>query len=143
MPDDEITANLFGDIDYARLSSSVAFVKSGRPITKQIEVGANETLQKEYDIGTNKTSILSVQTAVATGSTNVQLSIHESTQYNKTDQVYRAAEISSGDTDPTGGPVGNGDGIPYVDLTESETLHVQVVENSGVSGAVSLRINHI
>jgi len=143
MDEDDIEAGLFGDIDYSRLTAAAAFVKSGRPIAKQVQIGPTQTLQQEYDIGQSKASILSVRTVAVSGTTDTTVSIHESESYDKTDQVYKAKKVSASDANPTGGPVGKGDGIQYVDLTESDTLHVQFEEKSGTSGALALRINYI
>jgi len=136
-------SNLFGDIDYALVTSAVAFTKSGKPLNKTVQLQANQTVEESYDLPKNKVTLLSVQIVATAGTTGTEVSIHEDTNYDNTDQVYRATGVSINDSDPTGGPVGNGDGIPYVDLTQSDKLHVQISENSGTAGAILLRIKYI
>lgn len=143
MSDDTIRANLFGNIDYAALTEAIAFVESGEPFSETISVSSNQTQTFDFDLGENKASIIFIQVLATQGTTDVDVSVHESTNYNKADKVYGVTSVSFTDTNPTGGPPAQGGGIPYVDATENEELHVKTVENSGNNGTVILKFKYI
>jgi len=141
--EDEIDANLFGDIDYARLTEAIAFTRSGRPFQEQLTIAANQTQEFDLDFGRTKAALLFIQVVAASGTTDLDLSIHESDQRTKADKVFGVENVSVTDPNPTGGTPTQGGPLPYVDLTETDTLHVKTTENSGNNGAAVLRIKYI
>lgn len=123
---------------------AVAEASRGELYEKTLTVtgGATETWD-ETDFPIARGALTFIQVIGVSGTTDVDVSIHENTSYDNTDKVFQAETVSINDGKPTGGYPASANGLPYEEASGAATLHIQTVENSGTGGDVLLRVRYV
>jgi hypothetical protein len=134
-----------GDTDYDKLSTGVKGSLVGSDeYSKEVDYAANSTENHDLtDFPIKEGTFVYIQVIVKSGSTDLNLSIHQDTKFTAEDMVFRVTGASTNDAEPTGGFPSSANGIPYHEQNDSAELHIQTVENSGTAGTVLVKIDYI
>jgi len=123
-------------------SSELYWKEVGDLWKEEISVSAGSTETHDLSFPAPEASLIYIAIAAESGTTDCDLSIHESTDYDLTDQIFRATGISINDNTPTGGRPSTGS-IPYGEENGNSTIHIKTVENSGNDGTLLLKIRYL
>lgn len=145
-------AKLLGGIDYANFNE---LLDTSSLVIKTNQVGSNSTVKfaasEDEDIVNSvshtpdgselllKGRIVVVRVNIPSGSTDSDISIYQSDQFDAINQVVRITGLDQADS-PESFNLNGAFGVPYLNKQEEENIYIQIDENSGIATEYELDI---